>query len=95
MPAIAIRKEILMEYKTLGRTGVKVSPISLGTDNFGAATPEDEAIRIINRALDAGINLLDTAVPLPGDTWKTIIKQLIHTFGNKPGVETSALASLD
>ena len=50
-----------MEYRTLGRTGVKVSPICLGTDNYGIATPEDEAIRIINRALDAGINLLDTA----------------------------------
>jgi aryl-alcohol dehydrogenase-like predicted oxidoreductase len=48
-------------YRTLGRTGVKVSPICLGTDNYGHVTPEDEAIRIINRALDAGINLLDTA----------------------------------
>ena len=48
-------------YRTLGRTGVRVSPICLGTDNYGGATPEDEAIRIINRALDAGINLLDTA----------------------------------
>lgn len=50
-----------MEYRTLGRTGVKVSPICLGTDNYGFVTPEDEAIRMINRALDAGINLLDTA----------------------------------
>ena len=48
-------------YRRLGRTGVKVSPICLGTDNYGHATPEDEAIRIVNRALDAGINLLDTA----------------------------------
>jgi len=50
-----------MEHRTLGRTGVKVSPICLGTDNYGSATPEDEAIRMIDRALDAGINLLDTA----------------------------------
>lgn len=50
-----------MEYRTLGRTGVKVSPICLGTDNYGFVTPEDEAIRMINRAIDAGINLLDTA----------------------------------
>lgn len=50
-----------MEYRTLGRTGVKVSPICLGTDNYGSATPEGEAIRMIDRALDAGINLLDTA----------------------------------
>jgi len=50
-----------MEYRTLGRTGVKVSPICLGTDDYGLATPEDEAIRIINLGLDAGINLLNTA----------------------------------
>jgi aryl-alcohol dehydrogenase-like predicted oxidoreductase len=50
-----------MEYRTLGRTGVKVSPICLGTDNYGFVTPEDEAIQMINRALDAGINFLDTA----------------------------------
>lgn len=50
-----------MEYRTLGRTGIKVSPICLGTDNYGIVTPEDEAIRMIDRAIDAGINLLDTA----------------------------------
>lgn len=50
-----------MEYRTLGRTGVRISPICLGTDNYGAVTPEDEAIRMINRAIDAGINLIDTA----------------------------------
>ena len=50
-----------MEYRTLGRTGVRVSPICLGTDNYGGVTPEDEAIPMIDRAIDAGINLLDTA----------------------------------
>ena len=49
-----------MEYRNLGRTGVKVSPLILGSDNFGDATPADEASRIINRALDAGINFIDT-----------------------------------
>jgi aryl-alcohol dehydrogenase-like predicted oxidoreductase len=50
-----------MDYRPLGRTGVKVSPICLGTDNYGIVTPEDEAIPMINTAIDAGINLLDTA----------------------------------
>lgn len=36
-----------MEYRILGRTGVKVSPLCLGTDNFLNPTPEDEAIEII------------------------------------------------
>jgi aryl-alcohol dehydrogenase-like predicted oxidoreductase len=59
--ALANGREIAMEYRPLGRTGVKVSPICLGTDNYGFVTSEDEAIRMINRAIDAGINLLDTA----------------------------------
>lgn len=50
-----------MEYRTLGRTGVKVSPLCLGTDNFANPTPEAESMRIINRALEAGINLIDTS----------------------------------
>jgi len=50
-----------MEYRFLGRTGVKVSPLCLGTMNFGVPTPEDEAIRIVHAALDAGINFVDTA----------------------------------
>lgn len=50
-------------YRTLGRTGVKISPLTLGAMNFGArATGDhDEAVRIIHRALDAGINIIDTA----------------------------------
>jgi aryl-alcohol dehydrogenase-like predicted oxidoreductase len=52
-----------MEYRTLGRTGVKVSPFCLGAMMFGAwgETDHDEAVRIIHRALDAGINFIDTA----------------------------------
>ncbi len=50
-----------MEYRVLGRTGVKVTPLCLGTDNFANPTPEAESIEIINRALDAGINLIDTS----------------------------------
>lgn len=50
-----------MDYRLLGRTGVRVSPLCLGTMNFGGPTPEDESIRIIHKALDAGINFIDTA----------------------------------
>lgn len=50
-----------MEYRSLGRTGVLVSPLCLGTMNFGAPTPEDESIRILDRALEGGINFVDTA----------------------------------
>jgi aryl-alcohol dehydrogenase-like predicted oxidoreductase len=52
-----------MDRRTLGRTGVQVSPLCLGAMMFGAwGEPDhDAAIRIIHRALDAGINFIDTA----------------------------------
>src|SRR5260221_2061442 len=50
-----------MNYRQLGRTGVKVSPLSLGTDNFANPTPESECAAMIDLALDAGINLIDTS----------------------------------
>jgi aryl-alcohol dehydrogenase-like predicted oxidoreductase len=52
-----------MENRSLGRTGVSVSPLCLGAMMFGAwgETDHDESIRIIHRALDAGINFIDTA----------------------------------
>jgi aryl-alcohol dehydrogenase-like predicted oxidoreductase len=54
-------KEMRMDYRTLGRTGVKVSPLCLGTMNFGARTDAATAIRMIDRAIDQGINVIDTA----------------------------------
>lgn len=50
-----------MKYRTLGRSSLKVSPLCLGTMDFGDETDEDEAIRITHAAMDAGINFIDTA----------------------------------
>ncbi|WP_335988690.1 aldo/keto reductase [Glycomyces sp. MUSA5-2] len=50
-----------MEYTQLGRAGVKVSRIVLGTMNFGPETEESEAHRIMDRALELGVNFFDTA----------------------------------
>ena len=50
-----------MEYRNLGRTGVKVSPLCLGAMNFGGPTEEAESIQIIHCALDGGVNFIDTA----------------------------------
>jgi aryl-alcohol dehydrogenase-like predicted oxidoreductase len=52
-----------MQYRALGRTGIKVTPYALGAMMFGAGgNPDhDDSIRIIHRALDAGINFVDTA----------------------------------
>ena len=53
-----------MEYVHLGRPGVKVSPLCLGTMNFGwdlPGTEEAEAFSIMDRAIEHGINFFDTA----------------------------------
>ena len=52
-----------MEYRPLGRTGVSVSQMCLGAMMFGAfGNPDhDDAVKIIHKALDAGINFIDTA----------------------------------
>ncbi|MFC8390509.1 aldo/keto reductase [Streptomyces sp. NPDC057238] len=52
-----------MQYRTLGRTGVQVSTLALGAMNFGriGRTPQDEATAIVDAALEAGVNLIDTA----------------------------------
>jgi aryl-alcohol dehydrogenase-like predicted oxidoreductase len=49
------------ERRPLGRTGLRVSPLTLGCMMFGGRTPPEESGRIIDRAIDAGINFLDTA----------------------------------
>src|SRR6195256_6058300 len=56
-------KEPSMEQRSLGRTGVSVSKLCLGAMMFGdwGTKDHDESIRIIHRALDAGINFIDTA----------------------------------
>ena len=50
-----------MEYRNLGRTGVKVSQLCLGTMMFGRSTSEADSVAIIERALDQGVNFVDTA----------------------------------
>jgi len=50
-----------MQYRKLGRTGLKVSAICLGTMTYGNQVGETEAINIIERALNAGVNFFDTA----------------------------------
>ena len=50
-----------MNHRNLGRSGVKVSPLCLGTMMFGAATDEATATRIVAKAKDQGVNFIDTA----------------------------------
>jgi aryl-alcohol dehydrogenase (NADP+) len=50
-----------MQYRNLGRSGLKVSPLCLGTMMFGGQTDEATSLRIIDKARAAGINFIDTA----------------------------------
>jgi NDP-hexose C3-ketoreductase / dTDP-4-oxo-2-deoxy-alpha-D-pentos-2-ene 2,3-reductase len=56
-----IRKEMKMDYTQLGRTGLQVSRLCLGTMNFGPQTTEPDAFAIMDKALESGINFFDTA----------------------------------
>jgi aryl-alcohol dehydrogenase-like predicted oxidoreductase len=64
-----------MDLRTLGRTGVKVSPLCLGAMMFGEWGNQDheDSIRIIHRALDAGINFVDTADVYSGGESEEIV----------------------
>jgi aryl-alcohol dehydrogenase-like predicted oxidoreductase len=72
-----------MKLHTLGRTGIKVSPLCLGAMMFGEwGNPDhDDSIRIIHRALDSGINFIDTAD--------------VYSQGESEIIVGKALASLD
>ncbi|SDD16981.1 Predicted oxidoreductase [Paenibacillus sp. UNCCL117] len=50
-----------MQYRRLGKTGLKITEISLGTMAFGRWIDEEASAGVVDRALDAGINLIDTA----------------------------------
>jgi aryl-alcohol dehydrogenase-like predicted oxidoreductase len=50
-----------MDYHSLGRTGIQVSSLSLGTMLFGGETDEAEAAALVEHAIEAGINSIDTA----------------------------------
>src|SRR6186713_2584852 len=55
------RQELHMNYRPLGRTGIQLSQLCLGTMLYGSRTPEAEAVVQVDAALDAGINFIDTA----------------------------------
>lgn len=68
-------------YRPLGRTGLKVSPLCLGSDNFANPTPESESIEILSCAVDSGINLIDTANGYAGGRSEEIIGKFMQDSG--------------
>lgn len=75
-----------MEYRSLGRTGVMVTPLCLGAMNFGGPTGEADSIAIINRALDGGINFIDTANVYNGGESERIVGKALKENGKRDQV---------
>jgi aryl-alcohol dehydrogenase-like predicted oxidoreductase len=67
-----------MNYRNLGRSGLKVSQICLGTNNFGGQISEETSIKIVNKALDCGINVIDTADVYTGGKSEEVIGKAVR-----------------
>ena len=67
-----------MDYRYLGRSAVKVSPLCLGTMMFGGATDEPTSARIIDKARDQGINFIDTADAYNGGKSEEVVGRAIR-----------------
>lgn len=75
-----------MDYRSLGRTGCKVSPMCLGTMLFGNTTAPEDAHRIVDRALDAGINFMDTANVYVHGTSEEVLGEALKRNGKRDRV---------
>ena len=62
-----------MDYRRLGRAGLKVSEICLGTMTFGNGADQDGAAAMVNAALDSGVNFFDTANSYVGGVSETML----------------------
>jgi aryl-alcohol dehydrogenase-like predicted oxidoreductase len=71
-----------MQYRSLGCAGVKVSPLCLGAMMFGGPTVEADAVRIIDRARDGGVNFIDTADAYTGGESERISGRAIKAQRN-------------
>jgi len=72
-----------MEYRSLGRTGVMVSPLCLGAMNFGGPTDKPESFAIVGRALEAGINFIDTANVYNAGESERIVGEALKEAGRR------------
>ncbi|MET8945811.1 aldo/keto reductase [Streptomyces sp. NPDC004542] len=83
-----------MQYRTLGRTGVQVSTLALGAMNFGRLghTSQDDVTAVVDAALEAGINLIDTADVYSGGESEVMVGKAIA--GRRDDLVVATKASL-
>ncbi|MFW5741695.1 MAG: aldo/keto reductase [Spirochaetota bacterium] len=72
-----------MEYRNFGRTGMKVSQLCMGCMYFGAKTPEEEAYKLFDACIDAGINFFDTANVYNRGTSESVLGRILADRGNR------------
>ncbi|MBX3015313.1 MAG: aldo/keto reductase [Caldilineaceae bacterium] len=75
-----------MDYRPLGRTGVQVSQLCLGAWQFGLRTPKADALAMIDMALAAGINFMDTASSYGNGASEEIVGEALQTTGKRARV---------
>ena len=78
-----------MDYRVLGRTGVKVSPLCLGTMNFGGRSTAEQSTEMLNAFLDAGANFIDTANVYNDGKSEQIIGQWLADSGKRDQIVLS------
>src|SRR5258705_2627268 len=66
-----------MQYRQLGRSGLKISPICLGTMMFGGPTDEATSLRIVAKAREAGVNFIDSADAYNGGKSEQVVGRAI------------------
>jgi len=76
----------MMEYRRLGRSGLNISPLVLGTMNFGGPTGREESFEIIERALEAGVNLFDCADVYANGESEKILGEALGRSGKRKDV---------
>ena len=75
-----------MQYRALGRTGLKVSQLCLGTMMFGGKTDEQESFRVIDHAMNEGVNFIDTADVYAGNESERILGKALAGEGKRDNI---------
>jgi aryl-alcohol dehydrogenase-like predicted oxidoreductase len=81
-------KDSEMEYRPVGKSGLKVSQVSLGTNNFGRQVDEQTTMRIVKKAVDLGINSIDGADIYTAGKSEELIGKAVHGDRNRMVIAT-------
>src|SRR5436305_14537233 len=86
--AVQIQRTQPMQYRQLGRSGLKLSPICLGTMMFGGPADEATSARIVAKAREAGSNFIDSADAYNGGNAEQVVGRAISNNRDSWGLAT-------